>query len=68
MDKAKKLKRKIAYGLYLSVTKDVADDILEKMDEYAQQVSREVAIDFYIHHLNYPIDRIYVSKEFDKWI
>ena len=51
MNKAEELKRKITHGLYLSVNKDVADDILVKMDEYAQlyadEQSREKIIEFF---------------------
>lgn len=42
--------------------------IEEVLDEYAQQVSRETAVDFYISHVNNPTDRIYISKKFDTWI
>lgn len=42
--------------------------LTELLDEYAQQVSKEIAIDFYISHVNNPTNRIYISKEFDKWI
>ncbi len=46
MDKAEELRRLIINDLYLNMEEDMATDTLERIDEYAQHVSREVAIEF----------------------
>lgn len=70
MDKAEELKQakeiaeRIFGGLHARVT---VENAAKEIYEYAQQRERETAVDFYISHLNYPIDRMHILKEFNEW-
>ena len=58
MNKAEELKQKIAAGLYLSLPKEVADDVLDKMQQYAdEQIDKlddyKKALEIIAHPINY---------------